>query len=132
MTTLRDIMASISISIDSIETILDDLVNEDMTNYDAETLDLIECLGEVVDSLKHARNKVKNLDEKCMPGLIDQVLSIVINHPGISTTKVGMMANVDLMDVTGVLIRLWSRQKIEGKVGPNGVIRWYWSGTLEE
>lgn len=48
-------------SIDPMEEILDDLVDEDMMNYNLETLEFIECLEKAIDYLKDARNKVEDL-----------------------------------------------------------------------
>ncbi len=61
MTTLNDIKAAITMSIDPMEEILDDLVDEDMMNYNVETLEFIECLEKAIDYLKDARNKVEDL-----------------------------------------------------------------------
>ena len=61
MTTLNDIKAAITMSIDPMEEILDDLVDEDMMNYKVETLEFIEYLEKAIDYLKDARNKVEDL-----------------------------------------------------------------------
>ncbi len=61
MTTLNDIKAAITMSIDPMEEILDDLVDEDMMNYNVETLEFIEYLEKAIDYLKDARNKVEDL-----------------------------------------------------------------------
>lgn len=61
MTTLNDIKAAITMSIDPMEEILDDLVDEDMMNYNVETLEFIEYLEKAIDYLKDARNKVEEL-----------------------------------------------------------------------
>lgn len=61
MTTLNDIKATITMSIDPMEEILDDLVDEDMMNYNVETLEFIEYLEKAIDYLKDARNKVEDL-----------------------------------------------------------------------
>lgn len=61
MTTLNDIKAAITMSIDPMEEILDDLVDEDMMNYNLETLEFIEYLEKAIDYLKDARNKVEDL-----------------------------------------------------------------------
>lgn len=61
MTTLNDIKAAITMSIDPMEEILDDLVDEDMMNYNVETLEFIEYLEKAIDYLKGARNKVEEL-----------------------------------------------------------------------
>ena len=61
MTTLNDIKAAITMSIDPMEEILDDLVDEDMMNYKVETLEFIEYLEKAIDYLKDARNKVEEL-----------------------------------------------------------------------
>lgn len=61
MTTLNDIKAAITMSIDPMEEILDDLVDEDMMNYNLETLEFIEYLEKAIEYLKDARNKVEDL-----------------------------------------------------------------------
>lgn len=61
MTTLNDIKAAITMSIDPMEEILDDLVDKDMMNYNLETLEFIEYLEKAIDYLKDARNKVEDL-----------------------------------------------------------------------
>ena len=61
MTTLNDIKAAITMSIGPMEEILDDLVDEDMMNYNLETLEFIEYLEKAIDYLKDARNKVEEL-----------------------------------------------------------------------
>ncbi len=61
MTTLNDVKAAITMSIDPVEEILDDLVDEDMMNYNLETLEFIEYLEKAIDYLKDARNKVEEL-----------------------------------------------------------------------
>lgn len=59
------------------------------------------------------------------PDLIDLVLSVVINHSGISTAKVGMMLDVDPLTALDALILLWDRHEIEKKTDYYGVVHWY-------
>lgn len=62
---------------------------------------------------------------KATPDLIDLVLSVVINHPGISTAKVGLMLDVDPLTALDALNRLWDSHEIEKKTDHDGVVRWY-------
>lgn len=59
------------------------------------------------------------------PDLIDLVLSVVINHSGISTAKVGMMLDVDPETALDALRYLWDRHEIEKKTDYYGVVHWY-------
>lgn len=59
------------------------------------------------------------------PELIDNILSVVINHPGISTAKVGLMLDVDPLTALDALRHLWDRHEIEKKTDHDGVVRWY-------
>ena len=59
------------------------------------------------------------------PDLIDLVLSVVINHTGVSTAKVGMMLDVDPLTALDALNRLWDKHEIEKKTDHDGVVRWY-------
>lgn len=59
------------------------------------------------------------------PDLIDLVLSVVINHSGISTAKVGMMLDVDPLTALDALNCLWDKHEIEKKTDHDGVVRWY-------
>lgn len=62
---------------------------------------------------------------KATPDLIDLILSVVINHQGISTAKVGLMLDVDPLTALDALSRLWNRHEIEKKMDHDGVVRWY-------
>ncbi len=59
------------------------------------------------------------------PDLIDLVLSVVINHSGVSTAKVGMMLDVDPLTALDALNYLWDKHEIEKKTDHDGVVRWY-------
>lgn len=62
---------------------------------------------------------------KATPDLIDLVLSVVINHSGISTAKVGMMIDIDPLTALDALNHLWDKHEIEKKTDHDGVVRWY-------
>lgn len=62
---------------------------------------------------------------KATPDLIDLVLSVVINHQGISTAKVGMMIGVDLLTALDALTTLYDRAEIEKKTDQDGTVKWY-------
>lgn len=59
------------------------------------------------------------------PDLINLVLSVVINHPGISAAEIGMMLDIDPLTAWDTLNRLWDWHEIEKKTDHDGVVRWY-------
>lgn len=62
---------------------------------------------------------------KATPDLIDLILSVVINHQGISTTEVGMMVGVDPLTALDALTTLYDKAEIERKTDHDGTVRWY-------
>lgn len=59
------------------------------------------------------------------PELIDNLLSVVINFPGISTAMAGWMIDVDQWTAEDALEYLWDRHEIEKKTDYYGVVHWY-------
>lgn len=59
------------------------------------------------------------------PELIDHVLSVVINHSGISAAEVAMRVGVDPQTALNALNWLWTDHEIERKTGRDRVVRWY-------
>lgn len=59
------------------------------------------------------------------PELIDRILSVVINFPGISTYNAGWMIDVDPETALDALSLLWDRHEIEKKTDYYGVVHWY-------
>lgn len=59
------------------------------------------------------------------PDLMDLILSVVINHPGISTAKVGLMVGVDPLTASDALTTLYDKAEIERKTDRDGTVRWY-------
>lgn len=127
MNTLNDIQEAITMSINPVEEILDDLVIEDMEiSYNDNILALIDYLDTALDYLKDARNKVEDLIGMIpTPDLIDLVLSVVIDHSGISTDEVAMMVSVDPMTAADALASLYYKHEIERKIDRDGTVRWY-------
>lgn len=60
------------------------------------------------------------------PELIDHILSVVINSPGISTAHAGWMIDVDQWTAEDALTLLWDRHEIEKKTDYYGVVHWYY------
>lgn len=59
------------------------------------------------------------------PDLMDLILSVIINHSGISTAKVAMAVDIDPVTASEALAELYHRSEIEKKTDRDGTVRWY-------